>query len=80
MTSFRGQASSDNMTTLGGNLTALACHPTKRVDKAEEPTYLSINSGYNQIVAVKSFIVQVHAHPTLTYRRLKSHLQSWEVS
>jgi hypothetical protein len=27
----------------GGKLTALACHPTKRVNKAEELTYLSTN-------------------------------------
>jgi len=31
------------MTSLGGKLTALACHPTKRVNKAEELTYLSTN-------------------------------------
>jgi len=41
MTSFRGQASLAKMTSLGGKLTALACHPTKRVNKAEELTYLS---------------------------------------
>jgi len=27
----------------GGNLTALSCHPTKKVNKAEELTYLSTN-------------------------------------
>jgi hypothetical protein len=43
MTSFRGQASSAKMTSLGGKLTALACHPTKRASKAEELTYLSTN-------------------------------------
>jgi hypothetical protein len=31
------------MTSLGGKLTALACHPTKNVNKAEELTYLSTN-------------------------------------
>jgi hypothetical protein len=31
MTSFRGQASSAKMTSLGGKLTALACHLNKRV-------------------------------------------------
>jgi hypothetical protein len=31
MTSFRGQASSAKMTSLGGKLTALACHLIKRV-------------------------------------------------
>jgi len=30
---------------LGGKLTALACHPTKRADKAEKLTYLSSNIG-----------------------------------
>jgi len=29
------------MTSPGGKLTALACHPTKKVNKAEELTYLS---------------------------------------
>jgi hypothetical protein len=43
MTSFRGQASSAKMMSLGGKLIALACHPTKSVNKAEEPTYISIN-------------------------------------
>ncbi len=33
--SIRGQASSAKMTSLGGKLTALAYHPTKRVNKAE---------------------------------------------
>jgi hypothetical protein len=28
-----------------GKLTALACHPTKKVNKAEELAYLSINIG-----------------------------------
>jgi hypothetical protein len=45
MTSFKGQASSTKMTPLGGKLTALACHPTKRINKAEEPTYLSTYIG-----------------------------------
>jgi hypothetical protein len=31
------------MTSPGGKLTALACHPTKKVNKAEELTYLSTN-------------------------------------
>jgi hypothetical protein len=45
MTSFRGQANSANMMTLGGKLTTLVCHPTKRVNKAQELTYLYINIG-----------------------------------
>jgi hypothetical protein len=44
MTSFRGQASSAQMMSLGGNLTALACHPTIKVNKAEELT-LTTNIG-----------------------------------
>ncbi len=43
MTSFRGQASSAKMTSPGGQLTALACHPNIKVNKAEELTYLSTN-------------------------------------
>ncbi len=39
--SFRDQASSAKMTSLGGKLTALACHPTIRVNQAEELTYIS---------------------------------------
>ncbi len=34
-TSFRGQASWERMMSTGGKLTALACHPTKEVNKAE---------------------------------------------
>jgi len=43
MTSLRGQASWAKMTSPGGKLTAMACHPTKIVNKAEELTYLSTN-------------------------------------
>jgi hypothetical protein len=43
MTSFRGLASWAKMTSLGGKLTAPACHPTKKVKKAVELTYLSTN-------------------------------------
>jgi hypothetical protein len=35
MTSFRGQVSWAKMTSLRGKLTALACHPTKFVNKDE---------------------------------------------
>jgi hypothetical protein len=41
MMSFRGQNWQAKMASTGGKLTALACHPTKRVKKAEELTYLS---------------------------------------
>jgi hypothetical protein len=43
MMSFRGQASWAKMISPGGKLTTLACHPTKKVNKAEELTYLSTN-------------------------------------
>ncbi len=33
------------MTSPRGKLTALVCHPTKKVNKAEELTYLSTNIG-----------------------------------
>jgi hypothetical protein len=45
MMSFRGQASSAKMTSLGDKLTPLACHSTKRVNKAEELDYYSTNIG-----------------------------------
>jgi hypothetical protein len=51
--SFRGQASSAQMMSLGGKLTALACHPTKRVNKAKKLTYLSINIGLALIATIK---------------------------
>jgi hypothetical protein len=38
-----GQASGAKMTSPGGKLTALICHPTKKVNKAEKLTYLSTN-------------------------------------
>jgi hypothetical protein len=43
MMSFRGKANWAKMTSPGVKLTALAFHPTKKVNKAEELTYLSIN-------------------------------------
>jgi hypothetical protein len=43
MTPFRGQAGWAKMTSFGGKLTALASHPTKKVNKAKELTYLSTN-------------------------------------
>ncbi len=46
MTSLRGQASWAKMTSLKGKLTALLCHLTKFVNKAEKQTFLSINIDY----------------------------------
>jgi len=39
MMSFRGQVSSAKMTSPGGKLKALTCHPTKRVTKTDVLTY-----------------------------------------
>ncbi len=47
MMSFRGPTSWANMTSPGGKLTALACHPTKQVNKAKQLTCLSINMDLN---------------------------------
>ncbi len=48
MTPFRGQASWAKMMSPPGKLTALACHLTNRVNKAEELTYLSTNIAPGQ--------------------------------
>jgi hypothetical protein len=45
MTSFRGQTSCAKMTSPGGKLSSLAHHPTNKVNKAEQPTYLSTDIG-----------------------------------
>jgi hypothetical protein len=41
MTSFSGQTCWAKMTSTGGKLTALVCHPTKKVNIAMELTCLS---------------------------------------
>jgi hypothetical protein len=43
MALFIGQASWAKMMSLGDKQTALACHMTKKVNTAEELTYLSIS-------------------------------------
>jgi hypothetical protein len=54
MTSFNGIGSLAKMTSLGGKLTALACHLTKRINKAEELTYLSTNIGkYKKVICTE---------------------------
>ncbi len=45
MRSLRGQAGTAKMMPHKHKLTALACHPNKKVNKAEELTYLFINIG-----------------------------------
>jgi hypothetical protein len=47
MASLRGQASWTKMASLGCKLTPLTCHLTKKVNKDEELTYLSINIEQN---------------------------------
>jgi hypothetical protein len=37
------------MTSPGGKLTTLVCHPTKKVNKAEEQTYLSTKNRENLV-------------------------------
>jgi hypothetical protein len=54
MKSFMGMASWAKMTSLGGKLTTLVCHPTKKVNKAEELTHLSANIG-GYLLAQKCF-------------------------
>ncbi len=43
---IRGQANQAKNDVTWGKLTALVCHPTKRVSKAQELTFLSTNIGY----------------------------------
>jgi hypothetical protein len=57
------------MASPGGKLTALACHPTKKVNKAEELTYFStsiglLSGGGSQLVYLFSGFI---AKSTLQY-------------
>ncbi len=45
-----GQASWAKVMLPGGKLTALVCHPTEKVNKAEELTYLSTNTGLVDVI------------------------------
>ncbi len=47
MMSFMRQASWAKMTSPVGKLTAIACHPTKNVNKTGELAYPSTNFGHN---------------------------------
>ncbi len=62
---IQGQASWAKMTPPGCKLTALAYHPTKRVNKAQELTYLST---YIEVSSQFEFIADqwVHYIPTWT--------------
>ncbi len=46
---IQGAASWAEMTSPRGKLTVVAFHPTKKVNKAEELTYLSTKIGYAQV-------------------------------
>jgi hypothetical protein len=50
MMSFSWQAGWAKKTSLGGQLTTLACHLTKKVNKAEELTCLFTNIGLDQLI------------------------------
>ncbi len=56
MMPFRGQASRAKMASPRGKLTALACHTTKRINKAEELTYLSTNIGWYPTLSNWEFV------------------------
>jgi hypothetical protein len=43
------------MTSPGVRITALACHPTKRVNKAEELTHLSTNIAEPCLLSLANF-------------------------
>jgi hypothetical protein len=60
MTSFRGQAYSAKVMSFGGKPTAPACHTTKRVNKAEELTYLSANIAWYLIFPGLKLAVNYH--------------------
>ncbi len=49
MMSLRGQASWAKITSPGGKLTALACHPTKKENKIVLVSYLSTNIGLSTL-------------------------------
>ncbi len=55
--SFRGQASWAKMMSPGDKLTAPACHPTKKVNKADEPTYPSINIDTHSNILEIAFLL-----------------------
>jgi hypothetical protein len=56
MTLFRGQASWAKMTSVVDKLTTVACHPTKKVNKAEEITYLSSTNNVLSLVSTLKIV------------------------
>jgi len=62
MTLLRGQDSWAKMMSPGGKLTAQACHPTKKVNKAVELTYLSSNWSSPDGVSTKTRFVFNHRY------------------
>ncbi len=72
--SFRGQASSAKMTSFWGKLTALVCHQTKRVNKAEELTYLSLNIEIMCYGVLTGYPLSLVINPKLSMTSLKGKL------
>jgi hypothetical protein len=62
MMSFRWQASWAKMTSPGGKLTALACHPTKKVNKAAELTHRHLRKIDRLIACLVCLISTVSGH------------------
>jgi hypothetical protein len=68
MTSFRGQASWAKMTLPVGKLTALACHLTKRINKAEEVTYIFTNIGlWRPVTSYLALVLDLSHHAYCCY-------------
>jgi hypothetical protein len=55
---FHGAAKLGKNDITWGQLTALVCHPAKKVNKTEEATYLSINIDYMYLELNKPLKVQ----------------------
>jgi hypothetical protein len=55
MTTFGGHFSWAKIMSAGGKLTSMVCHPTKKVNKAEELAYLYINIDLNQALGWANF-------------------------
>jgi len=53
---IKGAGKLGKMTSPGGKLTALACHPTKKLNKAEELTYLSSNIEFYWLTSLSNKI------------------------
>ncbi len=76
MMSFRGKASMATMMSLGGKLTALACHPTKRVNKLEESGNTNWGEGSVQLTSSLRELVLLISKLSFQYKRRSSKLVS----